>query len=545
MAEGLETTCLAMQPAICNLQNVKPFTSRRQLEAWLKGKHPACSPAIALRIALRIFPLVGILSRYQSDSSRRDQTAAILRCNALSWAAGSMPTHGDAARTAKAAADAADAVDATGAASEAARAVGAAFAAGSNFEADAAVYAGGAASNGARGIRHGDLWNAISIDCRHLDSGPHGEFEQIASLRALPLWGSDRPSWFDAEWHIARTTLGQSHDGFGIWVDWFQRRIDGNAIGFDLPLGRDTEINHRLISAPNDWWERPPVEVNADIKAWLHELSPPLEPDEADFNQNVRALTFSADADGRIGLAADLAANRLLDDADAQDRHAELLREAKALHAASQHGETQATDLDQPARHFIEAIGESLATTKPSWLVARGEKLRRMRKQRQDGTSLAPPFSERQAEAIDALITALDIMVGLDPYLHSIRQASYDPDLPKGSGDPVKIRLVIDHALAIKVARADAHGALADALENVPADAAPDDRRRLTLWADFKNFIQATGRFIWKHKGKIGTGVASAIALIQLNAAALKDIFAASPTMLEIIRWIEMIKLPG
>lgn len=136
-------------------------------------------------------------------------------------------------------------------------------------------------------------------------------------------------------------------------------------------------------------------------------------------------------------------------------------------------------------------------------------------------------------------------MVGLDPYLLSIRQASYDPDLPKGTGDPVAIRLIIDHPLEIKVARADAHGALADAVGNVPTESAPDDRRSLTLRADFKNFIQATGRFIWKHKGKIGTGVASAIALIQLNVATLKSIFVASPTMLEIIRWIELIKLPG
>ena len=409
--------------------------------------------------------------------------------------------------------------------------------------ADAAADAARAAYAAARAA---DVWATISADCNWLETGPGDEGERLAALYAQPLWGASSPDWFDAEWRIARETLAQADQGFEIWINWFQRRIDGKATGFDLPPDADAEISNRLIAATNDWWKRPPAEVNADIKAWLTELTPPAEPDEADFTQNSRALTFGADAGGRIGLAPDLSANRLLDDGDAKDRHAEVLREAQAVQAASQHGQTQATDLDQPTRDFIEALGESLVKTKPSWLVARGEKLRRMRAQRQNGTSLAPPLSERQAEAIDALITALDIMVGLDPYLLSIRQASYDPDSPRGTGDPVAIRLVIDHALAIKVARADAHDALADAVANVPADAAPDDRRRLTLWADFKNFIQATGRFIWKHKGKVTfAGVISAITLIQLNAEALKGVFVASPTMLEIIRWIELIKLPS
>jgi hypothetical protein len=505
---------------------------------------------------------------YSNNKPLLPLISVVFRCGALSWIAGSFPTPDNVAEASEAARIAAydagaallpgTAYDVARAAAYAASAACTAYSthtvAGATYlTADDEVTAGAAnaaadfGSAAARAVGAADnMWNVISNHCRYLEElNWEGDY-RVDEFHTQPFWGAGRPDWFDAEWRIARETLTQTGQGFEIWRNWLQRRIDGKATGFDLPPDADAEISRRLIAASNDWWEREPAEVNADIKAWLTELTPPPdEPDEADFTQNPRALTFGADADGRIGLAPDLAANRLLDDTDAQDRHAEVRREAQALQAASQHGQTQATDLDQPTRDFIEALGESLVKTKPSWLVARGEKLRRMRAQRQNGTSLAPPLSERQAEAIDALITALDIMVGLDPYLYSIRQASYDPDIPRGSGDPVAIRVVIEHALEIKVARADAHDALLDGIENVPANAAPDDRRRLTLWADFKNFIQATGRFIWKHKGKITTGAVAAITLIQLNAAMLKGIFVASPTMLEIIRWIEMIKLPS
>lgn len=524
------------------------ITSREKLESWLENRPPLWSAAVALRAAMRVLPFVCKQARYREDMARFALTTSLFRCCAISWVAGSIPTPTNASVSADSAAESVgylayaadhDAHAAAHAARAAARAAADVVSTAANARTAADAAAGADASAGAVG--HVAVWHAISSDCTFLDSSTLNP-DDVQSLLPRPLWQDGEPDWFVSAWVIARNNLS----GFDVWIDWFQRRIDGEATGFALSPNADAEMGRRLVDASNDWWAREPAEINADIKAWLAELTPPVaEPNEADFTQNPRALTFGADADGQIGLAPDPASNRLLDDADAQDRHAELLREAKALQSASQHGQTQATDLDQPALDFIEAVGESLATTKPSWLVARGEKLRRMRKQRHEGTSLAPPLSERQAEAIDALITALDIMVGLDPYLLSIRQASYDPDSPRGTGDTVAIRLVIDHALAIKVARADAHGALADAVANVPANAAPDDRRRLTLWADFKNFIQATGRFIWKHKGKIGTGVASAIALIQLNAATLKGIFAASPTMLEIIRWIEMIKLPG
>jgi hypothetical protein len=529
--------------------------SPKKLETWLRHKPASWAAAIALRIALRMTPAVGDAGRYHDHVEMLQLAAAMFRSAALSWVTINNPTSDKAATAVYSAARAARAAHTAGAGNDAARAAhaidAAARAVGRTVRATDTSYTAARAADAAAsaiGIINEatDVWDAVVHDCNFLNQHLY-EQEWARSLLSSPLWPIKQPNWFASQWLIACETLSNSGQGFEIWCRWFQHRIDGCATSFGLRPDADAEFGDRLINATDKWWKREPSLVNAEVQGWLNELMPPsAKPEESDFAQNPLALNFFTDANEQIGLAPDATANRLFHDAEAQDRHAEVLRAAIALQAASQHGQTQATDISQPTKDFIEALGDKISAAKPSWLVARGETLRRMRLQRQNDTSLAPPLSDLQAMAIDSLIGALDIMVGLDPYLLRIRQASYDAGISRGTGDPVAIRLVIDHALEIKVARADAHDALADAVANVPADAAPDDRRRLTLWADFKNFIQATGRFIWKHKGKVTiAGVTSAITLIQLNAEALKGVFVASPTMLEIIRWIEMIKLPG
>jgi hypothetical protein len=75
--------------------------------------------------------------------------------------------------------------------------------------------------------------------------------------------------------------------GFTVWIDWFQRRIDGQTTGFDLSPAADAEICHRLIDASEDWWNREPRLVNADIQNWIDELTP--QPDFTAFQARIDA----------------------------------------------------------------------------------------------------------------------------------------------------------------------------------------------------------------------------------------------------------------
>lgn len=91
------------------------------------------------------------------------------------------------------------------------------------------------------------------------------------ALIRRPLWPTHAPADIRDRWTRERLLLGSAVHGTKIWVDWYDRRLKGRAQGFDLSPDADAEMNRRLIAQDNEWWERDPAAVNADIAAWLAE----------------------------------------------------------------------------------------------------------------------------------------------------------------------------------------------------------------------------------------------------------------------------------
>jgi hypothetical protein len=258
---------------------VTEIDSPEKLEAWLEDKPATWSAAIALSIALRVIPLACNPKHHSDSTLLLPLISVVFRCVALSWIARNLPTPDNVAEASEAARFAAyeagaghlpgTAYDVARTAAYAASAASTAYSthsvAGATYLiADDKVTAGAAnaaadfGSAAARAFGAADnIWNVISNHCSYLEEPNRGSSYRVDEFHTQPLWGAGRPDWFDAEWRISRETLAEAGQGFDVWINWFQRRIDGRATGFDLPTDADAEISRRLITASNDWWERP------------------------------------------------------------------------------------------------------------------------------------------------------------------------------------------------------------------------------------------------------------------------------------------------
>jgi hypothetical protein len=552
---------LANEAAIGDDVYVKQFESEEEFAAWLISRPASTAAIIAIRAALRVLP-IAVSKSNPVIVSNSIYATRLMRAVCLSWlglknlASPGTPEPSREAifATNRAANTVAGAI--SGRAGDARASIAhAAFAASNTHSLNVIEYSKGAARAAISACGDANtVWQNIRLDCKFTDdaSGLIARNTIVGvTLLKSPLWPDRQPDWFAAEWRIAHETLQQIGQGFEIWRDWFQRRIDGEATGFDLPPDADAEISRRLIAADNGWWNRPPAEVNADIKAWLTELTPlPTEPDEADFTQNPRALTFGANAEGRIDLLPDMAGDRLLNNADAQDRHAEALAEAQAALAASSRDLSQAFAIGETLSDYLAALGDSVETIRPSQLVLRGDKLRRLRADYISPTSSKPPLTEDQAFALENWERAHSALVGIDPFLSSIERASYGPAVPATIITLDAIKAIIDSARDANIASVAAQTSITDSVENVPAEASAGERRLVLATESLKNFIRGTASFIRRHKGKISAGALGlakgaheAALWIQRNVEWLREALAGEQSILDLINWIASLPL--
>jgi hypothetical protein len=116
------------------------------------------------------------------------------------------------------------------------------------------------------------VWRAVTADTEALEAVGN----RINSARALldsPLWtdgGSDR---WTTVWRETADRLLRAGPANQLWVDWFERRIVGDASGFEIakdPSGLgDRLVMVRLLSADNTFWERGNTAVTTAIRGWI------------------------------------------------------------------------------------------------------------------------------------------------------------------------------------------------------------------------------------------------------------------------------------
>jgi hypothetical protein len=261
---------------------------RQAVEYWLQDKPVEWAQAIAVRAALRVWPLVFAVSDSadEGDSlAMPDLVLQVSRAGFISWVARTYTTSDvtkfavsadtSAASAARAFTNLASAARPSGASTNCnSAAYGAAYAArASSVGYSAAAYAADTVTASAGGST--TLWNALSADARRLIA-----IDDPSRLLQFPLWlsgklipdgqllepeGDSVPDWVcDMLASFEATVLVQKGD-WGLWLDWYRALLpaDPNKAPHSA-FGQKADLE--IATQPAQFWERDdPDAVMADI----------------------------------------------------------------------------------------------------------------------------------------------------------------------------------------------------------------------------------------------------------------------------------------
>jgi hypothetical protein len=231
--------------------DVRKITGEDSLSAWLKGRPREDAFAIALRTAMRVFPLFAqvtagtwaigqdittlplLRSLITAGASRR----FVLRMSGVSTSANydhySLKSYSFSAHSAAAAAAAASVAAAVAAADAAENAVAAA-----------------SKTNNDATKASAPIWQLINYDVMMLDVGDD-PLDQ-------PLWYGDPPNWFIAAEVVFQRFWLKKPENWDFWLRWW----DGVTAGKPL----DWDLQKQVALIPRDDWQKGPEHIAALIR---------------------------------------------------------------------------------------------------------------------------------------------------------------------------------------------------------------------------------------------------------------------------------------
>jgi hypothetical protein len=260
------------------------ITSRKELIEWLKSKPADFAKVIAARSALRVLPYafaIRVPKMWVASYSLLH-----FRIMFVSWSVCNFPMQDmrqASADSADAAVDASINADYAAARSSVDAAYASVRASGGVDDAlyasadavDAAADAAYGAASVAYSLARGAIWLNTDNDCKWIDSVSNS----VTTARLLTregLWSQDSPrSWADA-WRFACRRLLTLDPTYQVWIDWYNRRIEGHDAAFDIPgdsdRTEDKKILARLADATNeDFWDKGATYVNTTLQNWIDE----------------------------------------------------------------------------------------------------------------------------------------------------------------------------------------------------------------------------------------------------------------------------------
>jgi hypothetical protein len=262
------------------------ITSREELEEWLKDKPADWAQVIAVRAALRALPYA--FAQRVKSGWLQDFAVAVFRSLALAWAAHSftgskLSIYAATAEAEDAAAYAAAAPDvgdpaATTCADAAAHAAAAVAAAVSDVPVvnDCRRYALDCVNLSALTFSFaavGGMWENTSQDCVWIEEYPLEAYSALY-YAGQHLWPREKPVNWQTDWHSATTRLLTLDPTYQVWIDWYNRRIEGHDASFDIPGDsdrvHDKAILARLADATDeDFWGKGATYVNTTLQRWI------------------------------------------------------------------------------------------------------------------------------------------------------------------------------------------------------------------------------------------------------------------------------------
>lgn len=464
------------------------------LRKWLQGKPIDWAQVIALRMALRVTPLLG------EDVDRVETHLSVFHALSLVWGAHRWPNASIASIVENAASSVRDSrrpplwgprpepiPRAVAAAAEAAACAADALHSGS-YAIGAGLSARGAAVaavvNAERAFPGPALWAELERDIADLAG------RGAPMLFRTPLWRLSQPEVLEALWH---RLLGTKRRSFRFWWDWYHRRIAGSDIAFLPNQEQDRALVYWLAEQDRSFWARDSRDVNDDITAFIERGLLPEAPSELESEpepepQNPLAPVFSGDFDGRIDLDAIAGNDAVQIGAEARDRHAEV--HAVTQVAIGRCGGNSSAATREALETYQVALGAEIEEIRPSQLVQRGESLRQELaiRERADPDSNLPPIPDTALLALRAVVSAHNLLVGLDPALSRRDETRLGPDAVQAQVAPNDARGIAASAVRADILTAEACDAIETAARLAPAIPDPDSRRSRQLTETVRNF---------------------------------------------------------
>lgn len=377
----------------------------------------------------------------------------------------------------------------------------------------------------------GDLWAMISRDMAELSAGL-----PLARLLSRPLWHRQSPDWATRIWLEVRRSLGASQQGFEVWTKWYDLRLRGLSSSFDVPSAEaDVRLLIQVFGQPEEWWERPARQINADVTRWLADfqrinpqwdLFDPANGDDAsDALENLKlepeaqsgsGLTFTERADGRLEVNEAAGSETLLTTPEACDFHAEL-KETLDEAAKRCAGHNQATSLAPILLQVSGLMGDHPSQLRIGRFMQRAERCLKlanaMAQDLYEGEPLArlPVATREIATLLDALPIAYWAMVHFDPVLDAHLRNLKDHDLEaEPSLSTAMASEIMASAVSDGVLTPESAQIVAEMGEGLDDGGERDQRRDRRFGETMRNVSRAILSKLWHNRSKIAKGLKSA-----------------------------------
>lgn len=115
-----------------------------------------------------------------------------------------------------------------------------------------------------------EFWKAAEQDAKFLETWGEEEdvwADAVKSLSEKVLWIDQIPTWVGRKWADFRDKLPDD-EGWWVWIDWYEARLQGRSLGETLELGRIKILEHD--------WQQGPAYTNTIIAKLLELKADPI-----------------------------------------------------------------------------------------------------------------------------------------------------------------------------------------------------------------------------------------------------------------------------
>lgn len=270
--------------------------------------------------------------------------------------------------------------------------------------------------------------------------------------------------------------------------------------------------------------------------------------------QNPVSIRFKTDSKKPIEPDYSHDLESLLDTEESSDRYNETKRLTDAFITQfdpEERGANAVAAYIGNVTRYLDALGETIQTSKPGLFVPRGDALRQILKAQQDRDEFSdlPELTDKYMLALGQLVSAHNAFVSLDPELAARDEALLDPDALAALISPDEGQRVIQDAVDEGAATQETVDVMAEEAKVAPAEPVAGSRTSRRYSEGVKNFARATlsqalsfAKWGWKHKGKLAAGSVGTVTgsyfsanWVLANEAWFLITFAKNPAMLDFV----------